>query len=92
MPNKSTEPGVARVYPNVDHIQAVSRGGARLESHNHVTACTKRKEHKDNRSGWTPGPNEKDEWNGLVSLYHPLANRLEKVLAYNNDWFRDLKI
>ena len=92
MPSKSTEPGVSRVYPNVDHIQAVSRGGARLELHNHVTACTKCNEHKGNRSGWTPGPIEKDEWDGLVSLYRPLANRLEKVRAYHNDWFRDLKI
>ena len=81
-----------RAYPNVDHIQAVSRGGARLESHNHVTACTKCNEQKGDRSGWTPGPIRKDEWDGLVSLYRPLAKRLENVRQYHNDWFRDLKI
>ena len=73
-------------------VEAVSRGGAKLESHNHVTACTPCNELKGNRSGWIPGAIHKDEWDGLVSLYRPLAKRLENVRQYHNDWFRDLKI
>ena len=87
-----TVPGIRRVYPAVDHVEAVSRGGAKLESHNHVTACTPCNELKGNRSGWIPGAIHKDEWDGLVSLYRPLAKRLENVRQYHNDWFRDLKI
>lgn len=92
MKSERTEPGVRRVYPNVDHIQAISHGGARLETHNHVTACTNCNERKGDRSGWTPGPIRKDEWDGLVSLYRPLADRLKEVRTYHNGWFRDLKI
>ena len=92
MPDDQTARAVGRCYPNVDHMQAVSRGGAWRDPNNHVTACTPCNERKKHYLGWTPGPIEKDEWDGLVSAYRPLANRLSEIRAYHLDWFKALKI
>lgn len=92
MPFDRTEHAVERVYPNVDHVHAVSRGGAWLDPNNHVTACTPCNAKKSDKSGWNPGSIVKDDWDGLVSSYRPLANRLDHIRPYHRWWFRALDV
>jgi len=48
MPKETTEPAVVRVYPEVDHVNAVSLGGTWRDLDNLVAACTPCNELKNN--------------------------------------------
>jgi 5-methylcytosine-specific restriction endonuclease McrA len=65
MPKDRTHPAAERVYPNVDHVQALVSGGAALELANLVTACTPCNEEKGDRLGWERVELERDGWDGL---------------------------
>jgi len=93
MPYASTELAVERVYPNVDHVHAVAKGGPWLDEANHVTACTPCNASKNDRSGWVPGEIVQDGWDGLTSLYRALAERVvDGRQSYHVKWFRDIEI
>ena len=88
MPAARTEPAVERVYPNVDHVHAVSLGGAWRDETNHVTACTPCNTRKSDFLGWTPGPIVRDNWDGMSAAYRALAERTGEVSRYHLDWIR----
>jgi hypothetical protein len=96
MPFDRTEAAVERVYPNVDHILAVSNGGSWHDENNQATACTKCNARKSNWLGWHPGPIISDEWDGLKSVYRLLEARynadVAKAHQYHVDWFRALGV
>lgn len=58
MPAATTHPAANRVYPNVDHVQAWSLGGAWDDLGNLLTACTPCNERKSNNLGWLKRTNE----------------------------------
>jgi|GEM_PF-5200754 len=91
MPVARTEPAVERVYPNVDHVHAVSLGGAWRDESNHVMACTPCNTRKSDLLGWTPGSIVSDEWDGLTSDYRPLAERTGEISPYHVRWLRLLE-
>ena len=92
MPYAATERAVERVYPNVDHVHPVSKGGAWVDEANHVTACTPCNTKKSDGAGWLPGEILRDDWDGLMSAYRDLTERVYSRKTYHLKWFRDLGI
>ena len=91
MPSEKTEPAVLRVYPNVDHIQAVAVGGSWRDQANHVTACTPCNTRKSDRLGWVPAePRLYDDWDGLTRLYGLLAEHAAPLTTYHRRWLKAL--
>ncbi len=90
MPADKTEPAVQRVYPNVDHVHAVSLGGSWRDEGNHVTACTPCNTRKSNRSAWAPGPILVDHWDGLAASYKTLAERAGPLTRQHRHWLKAL--
>src|SRR5262249_15636633 len=72
MPRGLTHPAAERVYPNVDHVQALAVGGAALDLGNLIAACTPCNEEKGDRLGWERVELERDDWDGLSSKCRPL--------------------
>jgi hypothetical protein len=92
MPGAETEPAAERVYPNVDHIHPVSKGGAWRVDGNHVTACTPCNTRKSDRAGWLPMDPVPAEWDGLTQSYFGLAQRAGQITRYQREWFKALGI
>jgi hypothetical protein len=92
MPLDRTHPAAIRVYPNVDHVHAGSRGGDWTDLDNLVAACTPCNERKSNRPGWTRIEVDASDWCGLIDCYRALAERIPPVRAYHKTWFKALGI
>jgi 5-methylcytosine-specific restriction endonuclease McrA len=92
MPKETTEPAVVRVYPEVDHVNAVSLGGTWRDLDNLVAACTPCNELKNNYLGWTTIPRVTEPWSGLTEYYRPLAKLATRVGRYHVDWMRVLGV
>jgi hypothetical protein len=92
MPANRTQPAANRVYPNVDHIHAGSRGGSWTDRSNLITACTPCNERKGNNAGLPRAAQESDNWCGLVDCYRGLALRFEPIRRYHLEWFKALGI
>ncbi len=91
MPAGRTHPAAPRVYPNIDHVHPVSRGGARRNTDNLVSACTPCNTWKSAKPGWSIVQCERDDWNGLKTSYRTLIERVsERPTRTQKDWLQAL--
>ncbi|MDB5093251.1 MAG: endonuclease [Candidatus Eremiobacteraeota bacterium] len=91
MPAGRTHPAAQRVYPNVDHVHPVSRGGAWRDADNLVSACTPCNTWKSDKPGWSIIAYEPDDWDGLKTSYRALLERVgERPTRTQQGWLKAL--
>lgn len=82
-------PLLIRRGASVDHIVAVTRGGAH-ESVNFVTGCWECNLRKSNNDGWTAKPQRaRGSWDGMLAVFKGLT--VERPDESERRWWRAIK-